>query len=281
MVDIIYKIIYYKFMKSIDFFEEAGLSANEGIVYQSLLNFGKLSVGELIKICKLKRGNLYNILYSLTEKKLIEEFDFKNVKHFRCLDPINLRKMVIDKRDKLRHVTVKIDEVLPDLIKQFQTSSEKPGVYYYDGIEGIKCVYEKILNEKKNLLAFVSNFERSDPEINKLLNNQIKRQFRFGIKVKSLSTQEYKKENLDMLHRYNSFPRVVDDMLLDSEILIFGNHVAITTFKNDYFTTLMINKQIAQTLRCIFEVMYMSAREPKVLDNKNKDEIKIKINYGK
>jgi sugar-specific transcriptional regulator TrmB len=263
-------------MNNYNFLEETGLTNNEALVYQILLESGKLGVRDLIKICKLKRGNLYNILYSLSKKQLVEEFEYRNVKHFRALSPENIRKLVVEKRNRLRHVTIKIDEVLPQLMKTFQTSSEKPGVYYYDGIEGIKHVYDRILSEKKDLMVFVSNFERHDPEINKILNHQIKKQYKIGIRVQGLSGHEYTKEHLNTLHRYNSFPRIIDNMLLDSEILIFGDCVAITTFKKDYFTTLMINKQIAQTLKCIFQIMYKSAREPNAMNSKS---IKIKINH--
>ena len=220
---------------------------------------------------------------------LIEEFDYKNVKHFRVLDPNNLKKFVVEKKNKLQEVTLKIDELLPSLIKKYHTSSEKPGVYYYDGIDGLISVYNRILKEKKDLKVFVSNFERDSEQVDKILSKQIVEQNKIGIKVKGLSAHEYSKESLEILHNNNSFPKIVKGMNLDSEILIFGDNVSITTFKKDFFTTHIINKQIAQTIGCIFDLLYQNAAEPvasetnKKTDNKtkSKDEIKIKINYSK
>lgn len=268
-------------MKKEDLFRDAGLSTNEALVYKTLIEHTKLPVKELIKKTKLKRGNLYNILYSLEEKKLIEEFDYQKIKHFRALSPKRLREIVVEKRNNLRQVTVKLDEMLPGLLKEFQTSSEKPGVYYYNGLEGLRHVYEKILNEKHDLYVFVSDFERNDPEVDKMINKQIKKQYKAGIKVKAISAHDYHKKHLESLNKMNSFPKVIDSLKLDSEILVFGDNVAITTFRKDYFTTLIINKQIAQTLKCIFKVLYATARKPKLLKDKKTKEFKIKINYNK
>lgn len=264
-------------MEKTKIFTRAGLTDNESRVYQILLENEKLSVGDLIKITSFKRGNLYNILYSLTSKNLIEEFIYRKKKYFRALNPQKLRDYIGNKRNKLRQVASEIDKILPNLIKNFQLSSQKPGVYYYDGIEGIKNIYVRILKEKKDLRVFVSEFERKNPEINKILNDQIIKQNKTGIKVKGISAHKYKKKDLIFLHQNNSYPRIVNNLKLDSEILVFGNNVSITTFKKDYFTTLIINDQIAQTIKCIFDVMYEKAQEPKTIKKVKNDVIKIKI----
>lgn len=263
-------IVYNKRMKqSLNFLQEVGLSEKEILVYSTLLDYGSLPVNRLITLTKIKRGNLYNLLYALVAKRLIEEFEKDKKKHFRLNDPSSLRQYVVEERNKMRQATVKLDNIFPALLHEYQLGSVKPGVYYYDGAEGVRVTHDQILKQKNPVSIFVSAFERQNKEVATLIERQIIDQRKAGIQVKAITNHDYSKDDFERFKNYGTETRVVPNIAFESEIIIFGDTVSITTYKNTIFTTLIINKEIAQTLRTIFQSLWNLARDPQIIDKNN------------
>lgn len=239
------------------------LNKNEIAIYLILSDRDFISVRELYKLSNLKRSNLYNILNLLKEKNLIEEFEKNKKKHFRLLNPINIKNLINVKKTAIEELDSKIDNVLPNLLNNFQLISSKPAVYYFEGFDGIKNLYRKILKERKTLYIFTSRYERKNPEFVKLLLNQIKEQYKRRIKVLALTGKYLNSKEIKERKEYLAYVKTVKNLSIDSEIIIFGNNVAITTFKNqDFLTTLIVNNNISQTFRNIFKCLWYTAENP-------------------
>lgn len=239
------------------------LNKNEIAIYLILSDRDFISVRELYKLSNLKRSNLYNILNLLKEKNLIEEFEKNKKKHFRLLNPINIKNLINVKKTAIEELDSKIDNVLPNLLNNFQLISSKPAVYYFEGLDGIKNLYRKILKERKTLYIFTSRYERKNPEFVKLLLNQIKEQYKRRIKVLALTGKYLNSKEIKERKECLAYVKTVKNLSIDSEIIIFGNNVAITTFKNqDFLTTLIVNNNISQTFRNIFKCLWHTAENP-------------------
>lgn len=265
-------------MKNLEFLEEAGLNSKESLVYKILLEHTKLPVKDLIKITKLKRGNLYDILYSLEDKKLIEEFDYKKIKHFRATSPKRLKELIDEKQKKLDEAGNKLDDLLPSLIKQYAMTSDKPGLYFYNDESGIEAVYRFILEDAKDVAIIASSKKPIDIDNDKKLKKQLKEQFERDINCKMIVSTD---ANVASLKRYNVSVKVIDSLGADSEIIIFSDKVAIISKAEDILVTLLTDKKIAQSLSSLFEVLFNFASVPKTIEDKKPGEFKIKINYNK
>lgn len=243
---------------------EIGLNENEVKVYLTLLGYDGLPIKQILRLTKIGRGNLYNTLYLLEEKQLVEEYEKKKIKHFRALNLQNIKKFAEVKKKNIESTILDVDQILPELVKSFHISSTKPAMYYYEGLEGVQVLYDKILKEKKNLDIFTSFYEKQNLQFAKMLATQIKKQKKIGIKVRSISGHYYSRTKYLEILSNNGSSRTIDGMKMESEIYIFGDNIAITTFKQqDFVTTLIVNKNISQTLKTIFNTLWSLGKDPK------------------
>lgn len=133
---------------------QAGLSEKEAATYEKLLELGSTTVGKLIKTLPYKRGDLYNILGSLRNKGLASEGLAKGIMTFTVESPekiTDLLKAEDEKRDRIRK---SVTSTLPDLKSLYNLSMNKPGVRFFEGMEGIIQVYEQLLANGQNIDSF-------------------------------------------------------------------------------------------------------------------------------
>ena len=81
---------------------QIGLSEKETVVYGVLLNLGKSGIGQILKKTPYKRGDVYNIMYSLVQKGLISENKERGKKIFILENPDKLNEL-INNQEKYRH----------------------------------------------------------------------------------------------------------------------------------------------------------------------------------
>lgn len=268
-------------MKSLEFLKNAGLSSNESFVYKILLEHSKLPVKDLIKMTKLKRGNLYNILYSLEDKKLIEEFDYKKIKHFRASHPKRIKELVSERETELRNVSQTLDDVLPSLIEKYESTSEKPGVHFHNGQDGLDEIYRMILEDGVEVRALLGKTLFSDKDSIKYLKKQFKRQDKKDIKTRIVLLDDMSKQVVSSMNVGNLTSRSLEDGKIASNIIVFGDKVVFISKKKDFFVTLLVDAGIAKCLSMVLDVVFSSANEIKDSDATKNKPIRIKINYNK
>jgi len=138
-----------------DVLKRTGLTEKEAAVYETLLKNGQAGVNELTKEIPYKRGDLYNILYSLRDKGIIEQ-TIKNKKiQFRPMDPHKLKEYIVEQEQKYREADSLIDTVLPGLSEMFKMTTERPIVRVLEGYDGIK-EYTKTLSRSPSRLILFS-----------------------------------------------------------------------------------------------------------------------------
>lgn len=245
-----------------------GLSDGEVKIYQALLEQGEMSAGGLIKKTDLKRGDCYNKIYDLKKKGLVEEFNRHGRKYFRVEPPNEITNLAEGQYQTILSIKHEIDSILPDIISQYNLSNNKPAAYYFEGIDGLKKIYDHVLKIRKPVSIFVSFLDRHDSRFSDLIDAQIKRQAKLGIKVKSLSYKiDYSRTYWDFARAHGIKIKVYESNLqLPAQILIFGDNVAFTSFQESYISTLISNPDIAKSIQTIFDVMWSQARNPKIAD---------------
>jgi sugar-specific transcriptional regulator TrmB len=244
--------------------QEVGFSEKEEIVYNVLLNSGQLGIGAILKQVPYKRGDLYNILYDLRDKGVIEQTIKNSRINFKLKDPYSLVQYVEQQKNRAEQASSIVDAVLPELFEKYNLLSEKPSVTYLEGNEGIQKVYDMVNNsgDKENLLMR-SIFDNDDPEEQALIDKQKAKQRELGIKTRFLSplTEKTKKR----IYEDDAFFLVERRIMqksrfsLPAQIRIWANTVAIISMRKTKIITVIENKDIADTFRIIFEYMWKSA----------------------
>ncbi len=129
--------------------KEFGLSEKEIKVYLACLYLGSSSVHRISEKAGLIRTSTYDILKSLVKKGFVSYVIKDKKKYFEAAGP-EVFLAVLDERKS------KIEKILPQLNEMKKSAIEKPKIEIYEGVEGIKTVYEDILKYKKTLAAISS-----------------------------------------------------------------------------------------------------------------------------
>ena len=137
---------------------DAGLSEDQALAYQALIEKGPMKAGALASWLGIKRGLTYKVLEQLEAMGLISKKGGKGtVATFFPLHPSALKDLV-DRKEKELELTKKtVDSVIGNLSSKFNLLSGKPNVQFYEGEEGVKKVVFDTVNSKTEILSFADN----------------------------------------------------------------------------------------------------------------------------
>ena len=125
-----------------------GLEGKKADVYLVALQLGSASAQEIAKRAGLKRPTVVEVLEGLVRRGLMSVVTEKRTRMFAVEPP---RKLLAQAEEQERQARL----VLPSLEALYGKSRSRPSVQFYEGIEGIKTVYEDTLTaSKKKLRGF-------------------------------------------------------------------------------------------------------------------------------
>ncbi|MEK6924606.1 MAG: helix-turn-helix domain-containing protein [Nanoarchaeota archaeon] len=150
------------------------LTEGEAKVYLALLKTGSTTTGSLISSSGVSRSKVYDVLERLKQKGLVTEVTKENTRYFEGSDP----KRIIDYLEsKKRDISEKIEDskkIVFDLNKLKNSELEKQEAKVYTGIEGLRTIYNEILDELSKggeYLAFgMGDLEISSPKVKELIH---------------------------------------------------------------------------------------------------------------
>ncbi|MDR2416399.1 MAG: helix-turn-helix domain-containing protein [Candidatus Peribacteria bacterium] len=119
--------------------EKQGFSPLEARVYFATLELGQAPASRIATKINENRVTVYSALEAMKKRDLILTVTKNKVVHYTAISPKSLLKNAQEKVDSLT-------EVMPDLLAIATLSHDKPSVQFFEGIEGLKLLYEDMLN---------------------------------------------------------------------------------------------------------------------------------------
>lgn len=237
--------------------EEYGLSEKEIKIYTTLLSIGSSKVNEIARKAELIRTTTYDLLKTLKEKGLVSFTNLNNKLYFQATAPERIIGLLEEKKKK-------IISILPELKKLHLEISNMPAIKMYEGKEGIKSVYQDILNEKKSLSS-ISNTHFIFNVLPFFVPNFIRSRIKNKIHLKLLN--EKTEESLELMKkkdkkelRETRFIQELKEMAITE--YIYGDKVAImNTNPNDPVGILIKNKDFAKTQQLLFNLLWKRAEK--------------------
>jgi len=252
-----------------DIFIQLGLSSNEATVYECLLKNGQSTVGEIIKKTPLKRGVAYNILSDLIKKNLVSEKKIKvgkgkeKVAHFIPNHPEKLREYLKNKKDQLDKIENTLNANLPTLVSDFNLISGKPGIRFFEGIEGVKKVLEDSLTAKELVYSY-ADLEAVVKHIDKINKEYVKKRDELGIKKRVVFIDSpFARSYLKDYHRKTTFMKFINYKLypFNSVMQIYDGKISyITLSKKSKIGVIIEDKNIYQMHKSLFEYAWTKAQ---------------------
>ncbi|MEN9328782.1 MAG: hypothetical protein RI947_1590 [Candidatus Parcubacteria bacterium] len=241
-----------------------GLSEKEALIYDILMSSGEKPASSIASLAHMNRTTCYRILYDLEKKGLVNHRDLGNKIHFRLDHPQKLLDFAdkqLKTQEQARH---DLAQLLPSLVSSYVLSVEKPVIAMFEGVKGLKEIYQDTLREKKSIFAVLTTAE-VEPELFAWLTSYYgKARARAHISAKVIVSsgewsKEYERKNTEELREtvmvsQSLFP-------FQHEVDIYGDKVAFINYKkgDPLIGFIITNKQIAKTMKAWFDLAWKGA----------------------
>jgi len=247
---------------SLSYLQKLGITPTEANLYEILLKLGEIPITRLVSESKIKRPTVYKAVETLEKKGLVKTADIKKKIHVRPESPSRLTELADKESESLKEARENLLASLPALSLHYTHSTDRPVVKTYEGVDGLKLLYESILSEQKPIYALLQASE-VDPELYAWLTTRYTRKrVRGKIHVKAIvASSSQSKEYVQRSKEEFRLSRMVDNKLypFQHEIDIYGDKVAIINYKKDepLIGIVIHHPRIAATMKAWFDLAWM------------------------
>lgn len=245
-------------MKIDKILKEIGLSEKEQKAYRALIEVRESTASALAKKLGFSRELSYYILAALEEKGLVSRDPKRKVATYRpespdrLIDLYRLRIKYLDDGLSLVQEEVKKMEAL------YKMAITGPSISYFEGIRGIKKMYESVFYGKKpkELLVFASSYDYLT--LNNFLKDHIRKLTLHNIPQRLIVTEDMNmSDKIGGVKLKRDIKRVSREKLnMPAEVSITDTGVFLSSFKRNKVGVAIENKDLADSLRQIFNYIW-------------------------
>ncbi|MBI4994324.1 hypothetical protein HZC21_01610 [Candidatus Peregrinibacteria bacterium] len=238
-------------MNLIPVIKNIGLTDKEARVYLACLELGSNVVANIAGRARVNRVTAYDVLEKLIKKGMVNFMTKKGARFYNATDPQTVAAETKRKADDFK-------KALPDF-KRLKGDAIHPRIKYFEGLDGIKAIYEDTLNSKTEILNYANSREIRDhwPTYD---SDYVTRRVKQKIFLRGIApmdehgkwVHERDKENFREI-------RLVPEkeFTFTNEINIYDDKVAIISYKDKPLIGMIIESlEIANTQRDIFKMAW-------------------------
>lgn len=234
--------------------KQIGLGEREARIYLGLLALGEANVQELAEETRLARTSINTPMRKLLQAGIVEFYKKKRRKYYIPARP-----------EKLLELNKQKSAFFEEHLGMFKLFGEreagKPEIRLFEGMEGIKHVFDEILQEKRNFLA-ITCIEDMQKAASEYFSDFIQRRKVQNLRVRLLTNRspeslELKRKDAEELRETRFVPR---EYRFTTANYIFGNKIVLLSLKrNPVVAVLIDDRAIAETQRMYFELIWRVA----------------------
>ncbi|KKQ47816.1 MAG: Transcriptional regulator [Candidatus Moranbacteria bacterium GW2011_GWD2_37_9] len=244
---------------------QLGLSYTQAAVYEALLKSGPLPAGKIAKKTEFKRGLIYKILEELGESGLIEKKEEENkVAIFEVKHPLQLRDFAEKKQQEARDAKLALEGVLPAIVSEFNLVSQKPGILFFEGEEGIREVLADSLSSRSEIYTY-ADMESVVKYMDKINKDYVKKRNKLGLKKKVVMIDnEFTREYMKKYYKETTDVRFIDHELYPFSALteIYDGTISyVTAEKGNKIGVIIKNESIYKMQKALFEFVWNNAKK--------------------
>ncbi len=246
-----------------------GFSEKETDVYIALLELGKGSVTKISQKAGINRTTGYDILGSLVNKRLVSVSGKEPKQEYAAEPPTAITKYLKRQISETEGFIKKADEIVPELTL-LHSLKNRPKIRFYEGMEGLKYVYEDTLTSSEAIRAYAT----VDDMHNALPNyfpEYYKRRAQKNISIRAIvpetpTARERKAHDTEEKREIAFIPS--DKYYFSPEINIYDNKVMIASWK-EKLGIVIESEEIADAMKKIYELAWAESKRlsDKTIDN--------------
>ena len=234
--------------------EEIGLNRREARIYLAVLQHPESNLADITKRTLIPRMSCHAILRGMLQKGYIDILVRKRRRYFVAVPPHRIL-------ERLSRRAGEFKEALPRFERHAQAGPAQPRIRFFEGIEGIRAVFRRILDEKRPFFA-ITCIDDMETVASDYFREFIARRTKQRLPVKLLTNRtpasvRLKTQDNKELRETRFVP---ERYRFHTANYISGNTVALLSLKQKPPTALIIEDQeIAQTNAMYFELLWTMA----------------------
>lgn len=242
--------------------EQLGLEGKKADVYLAALQLGSASAQEIAKRAGLKRPTVVEILEGLVSRGLMSFVTEKRTRIFTVEPPRKLLALAEEQERQAR-------SILPSLEALYGRSTSRPRVQFYEGIEGVKTVYEDTLTTtSKSLRAILSMQDLYEIPGKEYMQENVRRRIEVGIQLQVIRSEQKEvegtwpasKKELRELHL------APPGMIFAMTMYLYDDKVALIGTQKENFGLIIHSKDLFDMQSNLFETLWQVTRVAKAID---------------
>jgi len=236
-----------------------GLAEKEAQIYKVALESGPETVQKIAQRAEITRTGAYAYIKSLMSRGLMSSSTRDKKTYFLAESPESLSSLLDSRKKEVQRLIFEFKKTMPQLRTLFETNEERPQVRVFEGKDGFKTMTNDLLKSKFQALE---EFTSVDEIYTIYPTQQEEYREKLAKKFKKARTRIIYTSNNPVL---NKLSRVAELRFLSKEkfpfvgsMNIYGNKVALTSHKKTTTGVIIENKEIAETMRAIFNLAWES-----------------------
>ena len=242
---------------------QLGLTYTQSVVYETMLKSGALPAGKIAKKASFKRGLVYKILEDLEKAGLVQKEEKEGrVAVFEVKHPLELRDFAEKKQQEARDAKLALEGVLPAIVSEFNLTSSKPGILFFEGEDGLEKVLEDTLKSKTEICLFLNKGALEEEGVFRDINEKYRKKrerlgitkkiIRVGKKNKEMDTRE-KNRNVTEIRYFNK----KNFAAFKASVQIYDNKISYQIIDGSRIISVIIeNKHLYNMNKSWFEYLW-------------------------
>ncbi len=239
---------------------DAGLSDKQAKIYMFLLNNGMTNAKIISTKTQIGRALTYKILDQLIAMGLIEKRNVGKITLFFPSHPQVIKNLAEKRKQESSIASENLNSVFGSLASSYNLLLGRPNIQFYEGVEGMKKIYDDILETGQDIFLVSSPIEEGREEALHLIKEQIEKQVAQNIKTKAITPLGNQKTATDITddEKYLITRKEIpsEKLHIPAQIIIYGDKVTITNFKEGIISVVIDSKYIHETFRKMFNYIW-------------------------
>lgn len=250
--------------------QQAGLTKAEATIYVLLVKNSPITPPKLADLANESRTNTYKLLETLEQKGLVARDDTQKKLRYWANNPSHLLESLKKRRADVEAAEKRFEDSLPAMMDDYFKHSEQPSIRYFNGVDGVRQIYQDQLDDAKPI-TFTMSFGIRDfygeQGMHDIRNEFPKRGIQrhvFYPDVAHVFKPDEQKTPIDMSDELMLLKRtwVQDDELkAPVEWSVYGNKVSIISLGTEVVGMIIESPQIAASLLEIFTLLDRKIRQ--------------------
>lgn len=239
---------------------QLNLNPKQVAIFLALVRLGKATVAIIARESGVTRTHVYDLIAELVGKGLVSEVEERGVKTYAAVDHAGLLAYVSRQEKELQSIGKKLEQSATEFNALQVGRQQKTKVRFFDGVEGIKNIYEEIERDctkgKKpsEILTIFSpaNLERVLPKFSYFNFADVRGR---DIVCEDALLETYRAQmNSAKNIQYKIWPE--SRGIFPTDTIVWGNKVAYTDLTGFPSGIIVENESIARTASMVFEGLW-------------------------